>query len=304
MATSTEQATPPLIDRIKEWILSLDELIAEGSENAFRAPFLSLWYQPREAGAIEKANVGPLLFINSTQVQGAGHAVFSPVKLPTDTYRGIDILARLAEMEDKRIAEAQGPVEGPRTVPLVTANLLNASFPYINPAGHMSGIGSFVDAGYFDNYGARTGAGILKALSRFQREKEQSADSLARLYQQLEFVSILIRNSTVDQKPFQLKESSQLSAPLGTMASLRTVINDHNYWDLENSADAFFKVDLSKVQMEHKQRILWIHKTDTISPIVPLARYLSNIAIKAMDTAIEQQQVDAKSDLHRLQSRW
>ena len=115
-----------------------------------------------------------------------------------------------------------------------------------------------------------------------------------------QILSDLIRNSTVEQKPEVLRESGQLTAPLGTMANLRTAFNAHNFWDLENSADHFYKVDLKKVKMEHKQRLLWTHKVDEISPIVPLARYLSPIAIKAMDASLDTLLQDTNSDLHSL----
>lgn len=279
----------------REWTESLQELIEAKQNNAFEAPYLSLWYESAGGKAVRaKREMDPLLFINTTQVQGAGHAIFSPVEVDPRHYEGIDLLCALAEEEDQKAKSGHTP----RTVPLITANLLNASFPYINPAGHIGRLGSFVDAGYFDNYGARTGAGILKSLSTLREAKKVTPDSL--LYQQLEFISVLIRNSTVEQKPAVLKESGQLTAPLGTMANLRTAFNAHNFWDLENSADHFYLVDLKKVKMEHTQRLLWTHKTDEISPIVPLARYLSPVAIKAMDASLEMLSNDPNSDLHQL----
>ncbi|MBX2870702.1 MAG: hypothetical protein KTR30_01340 [Saprospiraceae bacterium] len=281
----------------REWTESLQELIGEGQENIFEAPYLSLWYDVGNGKVAQpKSDMDPLLFINTTQVQGAGHAIFSPVKVDPSHYEGMDILAALAAEEDQRVQDEAG--QNPQTVPLITANLLNASFPYINPAGHVGSLGSFVDAGYFDNYGARTGAGILKSLSALREAKKASPDSL--LYQKLEFVSVLVRNSTVEQKPEVLRESGQLTAPLGTMANLRTAFNAHNFWDLENSADYFYKVDLKKVKMQHKQRLLWTHKVDEISPIVPLARYLSPIALKAMDASLDTLVQDPNSDLHKL----
>ncbi len=280
----------------REWTESLQQLIGEKQENVFGAPYLSLWYDAAsdKTGQV-KPEMDPLLFINTTQVQGAGHAIFSPVQVDQRHYEGMDLLAALAEEEDQKATKTD---HTPRTVPLITANLLNASFPYINPAGHIGKLGSFVDAGYFDNYGARTGAGILKSLSALREAKKETPDSL--LYQQLEFVSVLVRNSTVEQKPEVLRESGQLTAPLGTMANLRTAFNAHNFWDLENSADHFYKVDLKKVKMEHTQRLLWTYKTDEISPIVPLARYLSPVAINAMDASLHALSEDPNSDLHRL----
>ncbi|NRB53481.1 MAG: hypothetical protein HRU41_37845 [Saprospiraceae bacterium] len=281
----------------REWTESLQGLIGEKQENAFEAPYLSLWYDTDGKKKVKvKPAMDPLLFINTTQVQGDGHAIFSPVQVDTQHYEGIDILAALAKEEDKKAAAGHTP----QTVPLITANLLNASFPYINPAGHIGKLGSFVDAGYFDNYGARTGAGILKSLLALREAKKETQDSL--LYQQLEFVSVLIRNSTVEekQKSEVPRESGQLTAPLGTMANLRTAFNAHNFWDLENSADHFYLVDLKKVKMEHTQRLLWTHKTDEISPIVPLARYLSPVAINAMDVSLDALSNDPDSDLYRL----
>ena len=40
-----------------------------------------------------------------------------------------------------------------QTISLLEASSLGARFPLINPAGYIPGLGHFVDAGYFDNYG-------------------------------------------------------------------------------------------------------------------------------------------------------
>ena len=259
----------------QEWRDKLGSMLEPGAVNAFNEPFMDFWYDSKTE---LKSNVQPILLLNTTQVQGAGHAIVSPVQLKETTYWGMDLLDTLYSIRPQK------------TIPLVTANLLNASFPYINPAGQIEGVGSFVDAGYFDNYGARVAAGMLKKLSEIRM-----SDSLV---QKVRFVSVLIRNSTVGEdvsadRP-KNKPSSQLLAPISTISNIRSAVNDHNFWDLQCSADAFYQIDLKWVP------IVMNEGDEPVSPIIPLARYLSPMAIQAMETSLDSLTSDPDSDLSQL----
>lgn len=265
----------------QEWSDQLGGMLEPGRTNAFREPFLKFWYE--EACRLDTGKyLEPLLLINMTQVQGAGHAMVSPVRMEPSVYRGMDLLDALYKINPQK------------TIPLVTANLLNASFPFINPAGHIDGVGSFVDAGYFDNYGARVAAGMLKELADF---RAATADTI---FRKIKFISVLIRNSTVDRDPALTKAapaiqlSSQLMAPLNTISNIRSAVNDHNFWDLQHAADAFYKIDLERVPVVVKAG------AEPVTPVIPLARYLSPLAIQAMDTALDSLSTDKASALARL----
>jgi hypothetical protein len=263
----------------EEWSKRMESLLAPGNVNAFKEPFLQFWYDEQTR---LKPDIQPLLLINTTQVQGAGHALVSPVRIESAAYRGMDLLDTLYKIKPEK------------TIPLVTANLLNASFPFINPAGHIDSVGSFVDAGYFDNYGARVSAGILKELAAFRASIGDS------IYSKIKFVSVLIRNSTVDRAPASttaapaIQLSSQLMAPLSTISNIRSAVNDHNFWDLQYAADAFYKIDLERVPVVVKAG------AEPVTPMIPLARYLSPLAIQAMDTALDSLAGKKTSDLTRL----
>lgn len=273
----------------KEWTSKLQSLIGENKRNIFGEPFLELWYEDKGSNQL-RADAGPLLFINMTQVQGAGHAIVSPVKLQASNYKGIDLLDALYQTNPSK------------TINVVTANLLNASFPYINPAGQIPGVGSFVDAGYFDNYGARTGAGLLKELGKLRTKMQEkvrngTATTNDSLYQQLKFISVLIRNSTADDASTKRERlSNQLMAPVSTIGNIRTAVNAHNFWDLENAADAFYSINLKRVFIQEEDG------KGLVKPVIPLARYLSPLAIKAMNGALDTLRKEESSELRRLEA--
>ncbi len=263
----------------KEWTNKLQNLVGSEARNIFKEPFLELWYEKGTTGTQLKTDAGPLLFINMTHIQGAGHAVVSPLKLQETSYFGLDLLDALYKVDPSK------------TLPIVTANLLNASFPYINPAGQINEVGSFVDAGYFDNYGARTGAALVQELRAL---RENAPDSS--LYRKMKIISVLMRNSTADATPPSNKPSNQLMAPLSTLGGIRRAVNSQNFWFLENAADAFYPIDLKR------EKITLIEGGAEILPIIPLARYLSSTATKAMDESLRVKAADPTSKLRQLQA--
>ncbi len=263
----------------QEWGNKLGSMLAPGRTNAFKEPFLKFWYDDNTR---LKSDVQPLLMINATQVQGAGHALVSPVRIKTTCYLGMDLLDTLYKTDPKN------------TIPLVTANLLNASFPYINPAGHIEGVGSFVDAGYFDNYGARLAAGMLKELTGIRDAAAGNGDTV---FQKIKFISVLVRNSTVDTAAaLTSKPSSQLLAPVSTIGNIRSAVNDHNFWHLQHAADAFFQLNLKRAPVEVEAH----GKTERVTPVIPLARYLSPLAVQAMEASLDSLTTDRGSDLTKL----
>ena len=257
----------------KEWTDRLAEVSGDyGStiRDSWDNSFLSLWYESGSENLTPYKPLPPLLFINATHVQRGGHGIFSPVKLSPTFYKGKDLLATIAATE-----RHQG-----KSVPLKTANLLNASFPYVNPAGVIQDVGNFVDAGYYDNFGAQTAIAILEELKAHRAKAPDSA-----LIKRVNFVSVLIRNSTVDgdSEAYRDPEYVQLRAPLKTLGGIRSAVNSHNRWELAQVADRSFEINLLP-----RTEITLTKGTDTIQPAVPLARYLSDLAIEAMDQSMIQ----------------
>ncbi len=257
----------------KEWTDKLAEVSGDYGQairDSWDNSFLSLWYEPSSENLIAYKPLPPLLFINATHVQRGGHGIFSPVKLSPTYYKGKDLLATIAATE-----RHQG-----KSVPLKTANLLNASFPYVNPAGVIQDVGNFVDAGYYDNFGAQTAISILEELKAHRTEAPDFA-----LIKRINFVSVLIRNSTVDgdSEAYSDPEYLQLRAPLKTLGGIRSAVNSHNRWELAQVADTSFEINLLP-----RTEITLTKGKDTIQPAVPLARYLSDLAIEAMDQSMVQ----------------
>jgi hypothetical protein len=247
----------------KEWSYQL-ETVSHGQADGFKNAFLSFWYESGTTALKEPRS--PLLFINTTQVQKGSHAILSPVVLNSSIYLGMDLLDTLYKVEPNL------------TIPINTATLLNASFPYINPAGNVSKIGSFVDAGYYDNYGARTAKALIEQLKKM-RDDPTSTDSLQYLYKQIQFISILIRNGTVSPGSPASTTTSQLAAPPSTIGNIRSAVNAHNRRELQETADKNYEINLTRVN------IMPADFGEPIKPIIPLARFLSPMALEAMDAS-------------------
>lgn len=119
----------------------------------FTQPFQNLWAQ--------RAHAVPLLILNSTVVETGQRALVYPFATVT-----ADPDASFAD------ALAVGRYYG-TSMPLSTATLLSARFPYISPAGlvdtRRAGADRFVrlvDGGYFDNTGAVTAQELVVQLQR------------------------------------------------------------------------------------------------------------------------------------------
>lgn len=255
---------------VKEWSGALQDV---AKVNLLEAPFLSFWYENNQL----KPNVPPLLLINTTHVQAGDHAIFSPVIFDEKYYNGMDLLDSIEVHQEGK------------SVSLGTANLLNASFPYINSAGNVKNVGSFVDAGYYDNFGALTAIGLIERLKDI---REKAPDSS--LIKKLSFVSVLVQNSTVESPPKLATTTAQLTAPVNSIANIRTAVNKHNKWNLNLVGDKYFEVNLSAVEL------LLENGSEPIRPVVPLARYLSPLAIEAMTVSQQEQIAENKTDLVEL----
>lgn len=136
-------------------------------------PFESFWYQ--DNGQVQPGI--PLYFANSMRVETGQRAISSPVAIDTAIFAdAVDILDF---------------GQRPLTIPLNTAALLSARFPYMNPAGKIdyaeNNSGHFVDGGYFDNSGTITALEILKHLRRHRNQKIATDSVRNKAYAKLDF---------------------------------------------------------------------------------------------------------------------
>lgn len=259
----------------EEWATQLKHA---AGVNTMSQPYLSFWYE--EGTHQLKSTVPPLLLVNTTFVQRGNHAVFSPVIFDSTYYRGFDFLAAVDRIEGEK-----------KTVQLNTATVLNASFPYICPAGFVDHTGNFVDAGYYDNLGAQTAIGVLQQLKAIRKEKRQNGvDSL---YSKLRFVGVQVRNDLgLDDNNSGEVINYQLNAPLVAFSKTSFGFVQYDLWNFKETPDAFYQVNLTQESIYDGR--------DSIRPIIPLARYLSKLAIKAMDASLKVQEQNVNSDLNKI----
>jgi hypothetical protein len=168
-------------------------------EGAFRKPFSEV---------VDYSGKLPILFLNTTEVQGGSPAVVSSVKLTSFSNR-MDVLAEI----DSTGKDGYGDIR------LSTATILSARFPYISPAGSIRNY-YFVDGGYFDNSGGGVVHEMLQELQQVMR-----ADSVNKpLYDKLKFHLVHVTNTPLDS--VELKTIHPLVNDIG--APLLTVLNTYS----------------------------------------------------------------------------
>lgn len=131
------------------------------NDPTFGASFLSLWDK----------NTVPSLFINTTQVENGYPVVLSNIRFDA----GQDKNVTNGKLDFPRDFYADILKEPSLDVPLSTASLLSARFPFVSPAGTLEekngGTISLVDGGYFDNTGANTAYQVLFNIKKWYEDK-------------------------------------------------------------------------------------------------------------------------------------
>ena len=165
----------------------------------------------------------PMLFINTTRVQGGTPSVVSSVRLTPFSDR-FDVL----QLVDSTYYcdTSQG------NIMMSTAVVLGARFPYVSPAGSIRDH-YFVDGGYFDNSGAGVVHEVLQGLSRLKNETtdRQFQQRLAKLK-----IHIIHITNTPDSQPMEPIHPlvNDLAAPLLTVFSTYNSQTEVNNRRLEN----------------------------------------------------------------------
>jgi hypothetical protein len=188
----------------------------------------------------------PVLCINVTRMQDGNPGLISNIDVDTAVFgRRVDVLDLLKPGTD---------------IPLSTAVVMGARFPYLSPAGRIDerlSNGSkrkhyFVDGGYFDNSGAGAVHEILISL-----ENMIHSDSiLIHTYNQsalskIRFIVIHVTNTPVSESKFEKIHPFQndLAAPLLTLAGsygTQTSVNDSR---LDNYIRSLYREDSLRMNM-------------------------------------------------------
>jgi len=210
-----------------------------------RRPYTRYWY---DASGNVRTDL-PLYLPNSTHVASGNRVVISPVTF---------LQPRQDQPED--FFGLMG--NNSRDISLVTAALLSARFPYINPAGKLPNQHQLVDGGYYDNIGGTTAAELLGKINQFLVDRDLS--------DRVEVHLMFIFNG--DDSPPSFSLVSQLMAPISAIGG--APFGGHTeYWNKElveewdTTAPLVFRLD-------HDIRL----KKDGRRVIMPLARYLSESA--------------------------
>ena len=227
----------------------------------------------------------PLLIINTTHIQTGQYALVSPVSF--DTINELPGFKDLIFNFQEEYPDA--------TFRLSTAMSLTARFPYISPVARVSGIGQFADAGYYDNIGGGVTKG-LKDIIEAEWEKFKEKDSLIPADKGLNVVQLLIKNE--EQVP-GLKYSTQLRAPLTALLNVRS---GHTREMKEHIGDEW-AINLKRTPIPPPEELFFSltdksesQDTTTITPILPLGRYMSRVAILSMEKRLENPVVKDRLD--------
>lgn len=158
----------------KTWELYWQEEIGD---RTFSQPFLSLWPDKSlftaptatlspSIPAPTPVPIVPALFLNATQVENGYPVIVSNLSLYNECPKTTPAPANV-QTEDRLIEDFHINLlhQAPNDVPISTASHLSARFPYISPAGTLTGenganIG-LVDGGLFENTGSNTAFQVL-----------------------------------------------------------------------------------------------------------------------------------------------
>ncbi len=240
-----------------EWSRGVQRAITKlgGSEDVqvFQKPYLSHYYDSQ--GNIRTDL--PLYLPNTTHVGTGNRSLISPIKIFDDTDHSTEVFDFVG---------MQG-----RDLPLATAALLSARFPYINPGGVIGPDDQFVDGGYYENIGGVTAKELLDKTESYL--EANGLDSLVEIH----LLTIFNGKKELDAPPVSEKTDGSLApqALVPVNAFVGTPFSGHtNYWP------AYFEGRLEdqyhKIYLNHELRVT-IDSIDR-KVIMPLARYLSKSA--------------------------
>ncbi len=233
----------------------------------------------------------PLLVINTTHTQTGQYALIAPV-----TFEGIPEFSGFRDF----IGDMQ--VENPhRSIRISTAMSLNARFPYISPAGEVKNrttdgkvieVGHFADAGYYDNIGGTVTRSLKEHLETYLSENEPS------LLDKIEMIDLVIKYHEVESNT-PPKAVTQLQAPLSTLINIRSghTVEMKKYL----GDDWLITLDTTEIPVDYTMidKLMSEDSLQTqkmITPLLPLGRYLSKVAIRSMEARLESEEVKQKLD--------
>jgi hypothetical protein len=259
----------------KEWGNTLDEVLKDTTYHWFEKNINELYYSHDSVNYLL-----PLIFLNTTQVSEGQRAIISPVKTGNNFIMAYDLIDSINKYSGIN-----------SSLKLSTSALLSARFPYINPAGKIDSLGYFVDGGYFERSGALTASEIINEIDKALKEYPDTNIS-----KNINIYAISIVNA-INNKPKKIFNSkiffrdrylSQVVMPPLTLFYTRLAHSDYSDTIFRRSVEPnkYFRLRLTR----EKITITYNHNTDTIYPIIPLGRYLSDQATKSIKASFDEKE--------------
>lgn len=259
-------------------------------ENPLKRDFLSFWYNTTSVDTVYDLRfVHPLFLLSTTHIQSGDHATMSAVRLPGFVPQNMDLLEKVYEKHDKK------------SIPLSSGALMNSRFPIVCPSGKIDSVGNFVDAGYYDNFGAAETRAAIQAVIDYLEKPDNGLNKNS-----FNLVHLVFRNGLPDRKldhytkvrsnrygengdtlmqecylPYQGPTESivpifglvraAFAHPNRELAEIHYLVDNCLYFDLKRTPIRLNEDD-----------------TTTVIPILPLSRHLSNLAVRSMHARINQ----------------
>lgn len=176
------------------------------------------------------ASAVPYLFLNTTEA-GSGRSI------PYSTVRVTDLATTFrdeAEIDQDPDAQYESvslqdnmPVDD---VPLSSAAILSARFPYLTPAGSVATASHYVDGGYFENSGTWIVSGIVQNLVGQQLVYKNSANpALEKAVRNAVFITLVIQSEPctrrVDLAPCDEEGAGSDTSWSEALSPLRALLN-------------------------------------------------------------------------------
>ncbi len=238
-------------------------------DTTFSEPLLSL---------LNNASIPPL-FINTTQVENGYPVILSNISIN----EGLSTADNINNFHLPREFYTDLVENSSSDVPVSTASLLSARFPYVSPAGTLkdknNSVISLVDGGYFDNTGANTAYQVLFNIKRLYEKKNKS------IYRtDIKPVIIYLKNgvSLPDSVSSRKTLIDQLVAPIETSLQIRDSNTKNNLEKLRDFVNYY----------EGELITYTLPKTGDTETDIPLGWALSKRVQQEIDTRVEEINID------------
>lgn len=260
-------------------------------ENPLKRDFLSFWYNTTSVETVYDLRfVHPLFLLSTTHIQSGDHATMSAVKLPGFIPQNMDLLEKVYESHEKK------------SIPLSSGTLMNARFPIVCPSGKIDRVGNFVDAGYYDNFGAGETRAAIQAVINYLNEPKNGFNK-----DSFNLVHLVFRNGLPDrdlgvytkvrsnrygergnalmQESYSsYQEPTEAIVPIVGLVGAAFAHPNKELAEIHYLADHCLYFDLKRTEILLNEG----DSTNIVTPIIPLSRHLSNLAVRSMHACINQ----------------